>query len=123
MTRDKVEWLKKKNKIKPHHTPIIQPTYILYQVRSGQVRSECLTCTFRASCCSLSRPVTGTGTSLRRFLCQGQDKKRGEEQIYPVSQHIYFYASPDGAVAKSLANGLVGTGFVSRYRLQPRAGF
>ena len=28
---------------------------------------------------------------------------------------------PDGAVAKSSANGLVGTGFVSR--LQPRAGF
>ena len=29
------------------------------QVRSGQVRSECLTCTFRASCCS---------ARLRRFL-------------------------------------------------------
>ena len=26
-------------------------------------------------------------------------------------------------VAKSSANGLVGIGFVSRYRLQPRAGF
>ena len=38
VTRDKVEWLKKRNKIKPHHTPTIQPTYILYQVRSGQVR-------------------------------------------------------------------------------------
>ena len=36
------------------------------KVRSGQVRSECLTCTFRASCCSarLSRaqvPLSGTG--------------------------------------------------------------
>ena len=36
------------------------------QVRSGQVRSECLTCTSRASCCSarLSRahaPLSGTG--------------------------------------------------------------
>ena len=39
------------------------------QVRSGQVRLECLTCTFRASCCSarLSRaqvpavPLSGTG--------------------------------------------------------------
>ena len=30
---------------------------------------------------------------------------------------------PDGAVAMSLANRMVGTGFVSRYRLQPRAGF
>ena len=30
---------------------------------------------------------------------------------------------PDGAVVMSSANGLVGTGFVSQYRLQPRAGF
>ena len=29
---------------------------------------------------------------------------------------------PDGAVAKSSANGLVGTRFVSRYWLRPRAG-
>ena len=29
----------------------------------------------------------------------------------------------DGAVAKSSANGLVGTGNASQYRLQPRAGF
>ena len=43
----------------------------------NQVRSECLTCTFRASCCSahLSRtPVTDTGTGLRWFLCLGQEK-------------------------------------------------
>ena len=31
--------------------------------------------------------------------------------------------SPDGAVAKPLANGLVGVGFTSWYRLQHRAGF
>ena len=30
---------------------------------------------------------------------------------------------PDGAVVMSSANGLVGTEFASRYRLQPRAGF
>ena len=30
---------------------------------------------------------------------------------------------PDGAVAMSSANGLVGTGFASWYQLQPRAGF
>ena len=30
---------------------------------------------------------------------------------------------PDSAVVMSSANGLVGTGFVSRYRLQPRAAF
>ena len=40
------------------------------QVRSSQVRSECLTCTFRASCCSagLSRaqvPVFVVGSSVR----------------------------------------------------------
>ena len=29
----------------------------------------------------------------------------------------------DGAVVISWVNGLVGTGFASRYRLQPRAGF
>ena len=30
---------------------------------------------------------------------------------------------PHGAVAMSSANGLVGTGIVSRYQLQSRAGF
>ena len=30
---------------------------------------------------------------------------------------------PDDAVVMSSANGLVGTGFASWYRLQPRAGF
>ena len=35
-------------------------------LRSGQVRSECLTCTFRASCCSP-----------RRFLCLGQELSKG----------------------------------------------
>ena len=40
--------------------------------------------------------------------------------IWTPSNIIY---RPDGAVAMSSANGLVGTGFVSRYRLQPRAGF
>ena len=40
------------------------------QVRSGQVRSECLTCTFRASCCTCRAgsglrlvPLSGTGCS------------------------------------------------------------
>ena len=33
------------------------------------------------------------------------------------------HTGPDGAVANSLANGLVGTGIASQYRLQPRAGF
>ena len=41
---------------------------------------------------------------------------------------VYIYmatvtSSLDGAVAKSSANGLVGTGFASRYQLQPRVGF
>ena len=46
--------------------------------------------------------------------------------------YIYIYilyltlarpTGPDGAVVMSSANGLVGTGFASRYRHQPRAGF
>ena len=39
-----------------------------------QVRSECLTCTFRASCCSF-----------RRFLCPGQEKKGGGSKGGPPS--------------------------------------
>ena len=34
-----------------------------------------------------------------------------------------MHIDPDGAMVMSSVNGLVGTGFVSRYRLQPRAGF
>ena len=33
------------------------------------------------------------------------------------------HTGPDGTVALSSAYGLVGTGFASRYRLPPRAGF
>ena len=33
------------------------------------------------------------------------------------------YTGLDGAVVMLSANGLVGNGFASRYRLQPRAGF
>ena len=49
---------------------------------------------------------------------------------YPVCKMVHIIikdplllirkSSPDGTVAKSLANGLVGTGFASRYWLQPR---
>ena len=35
----------------------------------------------------------------------------------------WYPTGPDRAVVMSSANGLVGTGFASRYRLQPRAGF
>ena len=35
----------------------------------------------------------------------------------------YPHPHPDGAVVMSSANGLVGTGFVYLYRLQPIAGF
>ena len=37
--------------------------------------------------------------------------------LYTLQKQMYC------AVAMSSANGLVGTGFVSRYRFQPRAGF
>ena len=59
-----------------------------YQVRSGQVRSECLTCTFRASCCSarLSRalvwpspfPLSGTGKINKRGVGGGGEGGEGE---------------------------------------------
>ena len=48
--------------------------------QSGQVRSECLMCTFRASCCS-ARLFTSTGIGLRRFLCPGQEKKGGGSKV------------------------------------------
>ena len=35
---------------------------------------------------------------------------------------VHLQLPPDGAVVMSSANGLVGTGFASRYQLQPRAG-
>ena len=38
-----------------------------------------------------------------------------------ISQQLE--TGPDGAVAMSSPNGMVGNGFSSRYRLQPRAGF
>ena len=42
--------------------------------------------------------------------------------IYTTVQHSGG-TGHDGAVVMSSANGLVGTGFASPYRLQPRAGF
>ena len=41
-------------------------------------------------------------------------------EVHPTASLII---SPDGAVAISLANGLVGTGFASQYWLQPRVDF
>ena len=35
----------------------------------------------------------------------------------------HWLTGPDGAVVKSSVNGLIGTGFAFRYRLQPREGF
>ena len=37
--------------------------------------------------------------------------------------NVQLTTGPDGAVFMSSANGLVGTGFASQYRLQPRAFF
>ena len=44
------------------------------------------------------------------------------EQNYKILI-ISQVTGPNGAVVMSSANGLVGTGFASWYRLQPRAGF
>ena len=40
-----------------------------------------------------------------------------------VLDYLSVGTGPNGAVAMSPANGLVGTGFASRYRLQPREDF
>ena len=40
-----------------------------------------------------------------------------------VDNVFFGYTGLDGAVVMLSANGLVGNGFASRYRLQPRAGF
>ena len=47
------------------------------------------------------------------------------EVLHVLRQEVVIYAitGPDGAVAMSSTNGLVGTGFASRYRLHPSAGF
>ena len=49
------------------------------QVRSGQVRSECLTCTFRASCCSTrlswAHVPAFTGSSVRDRKKKGGGSK------------------------------------------------
>ena len=39
------------------------------------------------------------------------------------ASRYHSVTNPDGAVAKSLANGLVGTGFIPWYQLQPPVGF
>ena len=46
--------------------------------------------------------------------------------VVHIKEHLLLIGKitgPGGAVAMSSANWLVGTGFASRYRLQPRAGF
>ena len=60
-----------------------------------------------------------------------QHEINASQPLQPKSQHeitsitLLFYklTSPDGTVVMSSTNGLVGTGFVSRYWLQPRTGF
>ena len=42
---------------------------------------------------------------------------------FALREKSYKITCPDGAVAMLSANGLVGTGFASQYRLQSRAGF
>ena len=52
-------------------------SYRLGQIMSGQVRSESLTCTFRASCCSA-----------RRVLCPGSFRLAARILLYAPS-HIH----------------------------------
>ena len=48
---------------------------------------------------------------------------RGVEGFENAENYNSTNTGPDDSVTMSSANGLVGTGFASRYRLQPRAGF
>ena len=60
-------------------------------VRLGQVRSECLTCTFRASCCSarLSRAqVPGFAGSSVRDRCV----KRNHSRAVEIAQAFFLVA-------------------------------
>ena len=75
--------------------------------------------------------------TIRRFLRHVMDNKSKQNKKYKqkdlnfIAHWIWLtqsfgmktLTSSDGAVAMLMANGLVGTGFASRYRLQPRAGF
>ena len=60
---------------------------------------------------------------LEKFKIQALTKWRQQARILCADQTYTFMflnrwnsTSPDGAVAKASANGLVGTGFASRYR-------
>ena len=47
---------------------------------------------------------------------------RTAQILIPTCSLCLNKIGPDGAMAMSSVNWLVGTGFVSRYRLQPRVG-
>ena len=53
----------------------------------------------------------------------GHARSRAQPLAWPVDSVRGKATGPDGVVVMSSANGLVGTEFASRYRLQPRAGF
>ena len=46
----------------------------------------------------------------------------GQIKSYLQVCYMIVITGPNGAVVMSLANGLVGTGFAPRHRLQPRVG-
>ena len=59
----------------------------------------------------------GVGISSRGWLY-----REGNGMNLIAHQYNCHSTGPDGAVAMLSANGIVGTGFASRYRVQPRTG-
>ena len=62
-----------------------------------------------------SHATLASSTGHRAYICIGRNVLFVEITLQNTN--------PDSAVAKASAKGLVGTGFASRYRLQPRAFF
>ena len=58
---------------------------LLFSIRSGQVRSECLTCTFRASCCSTRSSIHDRNFSISSKWVFYMHHPR--DRIAPVVEH------------------------------------
>ena len=65
------------------------------QVRSGQVRSECLTCTFRASCCSARLSRAQVPTFAGSFVQDRKQKGGGSKGVPPALAGAREYEQPD----------------------------
>ena len=62
--------------------------WVLYPSLTSQVRSECLTCTFRASCCSAR--LSWVHVSAFAGSCPGQVLTRMNEMFYLTTHSTHF---------------------------------